>query len=246
MKRTIATLGVVGLGVMGAAVSANAAPPDKITICHATSSAGNAFVAETINLKALKAHADDTLDIVPVNSGDIMPGGQNLSEANLALLANNCVALVVVPPVEPPADPPASPPADPPASPPASPPANPPADPPANPPADPPANPGTNPAADPGAVPGAEVSLETSTVVTPPVVVRQPAAAVPAPHQAGSGAAAGQQPKLNVGYNVQTAVGHSQAPDGIPAWLLGLTGLFAAGSGAVLWRGGQRARRVAG
>ncbi|MDP9982849.1 hypothetical protein J2W14_002251 [Pseudarthrobacter oxydans] len=102
MRKTIATLGVVGLGLMSAAVTANAAPADekKITICHATSAEGNAFVAETINLSALVAHADDTLDIVPANDGDIYPDGQNLDAANIALLANNCVA-VVVPPADP-------------------------------------------------------------------------------------------------------------------------------------------------
>ena len=100
MRKTIATLGVVGLGLMSAAVTANAAPPEekKITICHATNAAGNPFVVETINLSALKAHADDTRDIVPANDGDIYPDGQNLTAANLALLANNCVA--VVPPVD--------------------------------------------------------------------------------------------------------------------------------------------------
>src|SRR6478752_5936654 len=105
MRRTIATLGVVGLGVMGATVAANAAPPDKITICHATGAGGNAFIVETINLNALKAHAKDTRDIVPVNSGNVMPQGQNLSEANLAVLANGCAPVVVVPPVDPPTDP---------------------------------------------------------------------------------------------------------------------------------------------
>ena len=81
MRRTIATLGVVGLGIMAATVSANAAPPEekKITICHATNAAGNPFVVETINLSALKAHADDTRDIVPANDGDIFPDGQNLT-----------------------------------------------------------------------------------------------------------------------------------------------------------------------
>ena len=100
MRKTIATLGVVGLGLMSAAVTANAAPPEekKITICHATNAAGNPFVVETINLSALKAHADDTRDIAPANDGDIYPDGQNLTAANLALLANNCVA--VVPPVD--------------------------------------------------------------------------------------------------------------------------------------------------
>src|SRR6476661_6158350 len=184
MKRTIATLGVVGLGVMGAAVSANAAPPDKITICHATKAAGNPFVAQTINLNALKAHADDTLDIVPVNSGDIMPRGKNLTQANLALLANNCVAVAVVPPpvdppANPPVDPPANPPVDPPANPPVDPPANlpvaplahPPVDPPANPPVDPPVDPPANPPVDPPANPApgtnVHVPLVTSTAVTP-------------------------------------------------------------------------------
>jgi hypothetical protein len=114
MRKTIATLGVVGLGIMSAAVTANAAPSDekKITICHATSAAGNPFVSETVDLNSLRAHADDTLDIVPANDGDFFPNGQNLTAANLALLANNCVALVVTP-VDPPADPPVDPPADP-------------------------------------------------------------------------------------------------------------------------------------
>ena len=96
MRRTIATLGVVGLGLMSAACPANAAPPEekKITICHATNAAGNPFVVETINLSALKAHADDTRDIVPANDGDIYPNGQNLTASNLALLANNCVAVL--------------------------------------------------------------------------------------------------------------------------------------------------------
>jgi len=114
-------------------------------------------------------------------------------------------------------------------------------DPPANPPVAPPANPapGTN----------VHVPLDTSTAVTPlkvdgkavtavPQASLSPAAAKPAPAAAPA--------KVNVGFNVQTAVGRSHAPEGLPAWLLGLTGLFAAGSGAVLWRGGQRARRAAG
>ena len=105
MKRTIATLGVVGLGLMGATVAANAAPDKKITICHATSSASNPYLAQTISLSALSAHVGDTGDIVPANDGDDMPLGQNLTAANLILLANNCVN-VVVPPVDPgPVDP---------------------------------------------------------------------------------------------------------------------------------------------
>jgi hypothetical protein len=108
MKRTIATLGVVGLGLMGATVAANAAPDNKITICHATGSASNPYLAQTISLSSLGAHVGDTGDIVPANGGDDMPNGQNLTPANIILLANGCVAAApVVPPVVPPVvDPP--------------------------------------------------------------------------------------------------------------------------------------------
>ena len=100
MRKTIATLGVVGLGLMTATVSANAAPPEndkKITICHATSADGNAFVSQPVSLNALVTHANDTLDIVPPNEGDIFPEGQNWTTANMAFLANGCATVVVDP-----------------------------------------------------------------------------------------------------------------------------------------------------
>ena len=133
MRKTIATLGIVGLGLMTTAVSANATTPDnekKITICHATSSATNPFVSVTINLKALNGHtgAQHThLDIVPVNDGDIMPQGQNLTDANLAILASGC-ATVGVDPVVPPVDTPVVPPVDTPVVPPVDTPVVPPVD----------------------------------------------------------------------------------------------------------------------
>lgn len=215
MRKTIATLGVVGLGLMSAAVTANAAPAEekKITICHATSAAGNAFVSETINLNALRAHADDTLDIVPANDGDIYPDGQNLTAANLALLANNCVA-VVVPSVDPPADPPVDPPADP--------------DPEEETP-DP-----EEEAPDPEAeAPGVVTAPGSAT--TPAPAVLAPKAAVPAAKPAAAAT------KTNVGYNVQTAVGKT-SDAGLPVWLMALTGVFTAGAAAVVWQGGRRAR----
>ncbi len=224
MKKTIATLGILGLGMMGAAASANAAPDGKITICHATGATGNPYVPETISLNALVAHTNDTLDIVPANAGDIMPLGQNLTAANLATLANACVA--VAPPVDhgPVTD------------------------------TGPGTNPGTPidtgapttvpesvPAAVPEAVP---VAAPVGAVVAAPAV---PVVAAPAPARQvlaapAQNAAAAVPAKVNMGYNVQTAASHT--PEGLPAWLFGLTGVFAAGSAVVLWRGAARARNA--
>ncbi len=213
MRKTIATLGVVGLGLMSAAVTANAAPAEdkKITICHATSAAGNAFVSETISLNALVAHADDTLDIVPANDGDIYPDGQNLTAANLALLANNCVAVVITP-----ADP------DPEVETP---------DPEVETP-DPEAE-----TPDPEAeTPDPEAEAPgTDTTNTPAPAVLAPKAAVPAAKPAAA------VTKTNAGYNVQTAAGGS-SETGIPVWLMALTGVFTAGAATVVWQGGRRAR----
>lgn len=228
MRRTIATLGVVGLGIMAATVSANAAPTEaekKITICHATMSAGNPFVTETINLSALKAHADDTLDIVPVNAGDIFPNGQNLSSTNLVILANGC-AEVAVPPVDEtpkPVDQTPSPVAEAP-----SPVAEAPS----------PAAETPKPVAEapsPAAETPAAVTTPNSalTQAAPTVVV--PNAAVPAQE------AAATAKKANVGYNVQTAVART-ADTGIPGWLMALTGVLTAGAAIVLWQADRRAR----
>jgi hypothetical protein len=243
MKRTIATLGVVGLGLMGATVAANAAPSDKITICHATGSASNPYLLETINLNALAAHVGDTADIVPVNVGNDIPHGQNLSAANLILLANNCVAPPV--PVDPgPVDPG---PVDPG-----------PVDPgPVDPgPVDPgPVDPGP---VDPGPVDTVDAVVPPAAVVpdgvlpaavppaAAPAAVVPPAAATVAPVASTSrGAAAGAVPAAsNVGYNVQTAVGSSGT--GIPAWLGGLTALFTAVGAWVLVKGGLRSRGANG
>lgn len=253
MRRTIATLGVVGVGLMSVTVAANAAPPEdkKITICHATSAAGNPFIVETINLSALKAHANDTLDIVPMNSGDVMPQGQNLTQANLAVLANGCAPAVVVPPVDPPTDPGSGPtdPATNPATDTSAGPTDPATDPSAGP-TDPATDPGsgpTDPATDPSAGPTDPVKDPvTPTAVTPLVVEGKAVTPVKKASAAGKIVAVVEPAKVNVGYNVQTAVGHAPTPEGLPVWLLGLTGMLAAGSGAVLWRGSVRARNAAG
>jgi hypothetical protein len=228
MRRTIATLGVVGLGVLGATVSAHAAPPEKISICHATGSVANPYKFETINLNALSAHVGDTGDIVPANDGTDMPNGQNLSTANTALLANNCVAVeVVVPPTNPPTDPPTTPPTDPPTT------------PPTDPPTTPPATPGTNsPAVETVVVPPASVPATVATATVAPAAAA-PAAVTPVAAAAPQAAAAAVPAAAvtNVGYNVQTAAGKSDA--GIPQWLGALTGLFTGVAALVLWRGAR-------
>jgi hypothetical protein len=242
MKRTIATLGVVGLGLMGATVAANAAPDNKITICHATGSASNPYLAQTISLSSLGAHVGDTGDIVPANGGDDMPNGQNLTPANIILLANGCVAAApVVPPVVPPVvDPPVvvPPVVDPPVV--------------VPPVVDPPVV--VPPVVDsPVVVPPAIVpAVTTPAAVTPAAVT--PAAAAPAAVTPAAvtpvastpqGAVAASVPAAtNTGYNVQTAVGTSGS--GIPAWLAVMTVLFTAVGGWVLVKSGLRSRGADG
>jgi hypothetical protein len=233
MKRTIATLGVLGLGLMGAAVSANAAPPENtgnaedIGICLATGSASNPYVYQIIDVHALAAHIGDG-SIVPENSGNAMPGGQNLTPANIVLLGNLCVAGPVVPPVvlppvvvEPPAYPVVvtdvvvPPVVVPPV-------VVPPA-------VVPPA------AVQPAVVPPAAVQ----PAVVPPAVVPKTAPRAVAPPVATTSVPAAS----NAGYNVQTAVGEKSGV-GIPAWLAALTGLFTAVAALVLVNGGMRSRKA--
>jgi hypothetical protein len=255
MKRTIATLGVVGLGLLGATVSANAAPSGKITICHATHSASNPYVAVTISLSALSEHTTDTKDIVPANTGEFMPHGQNLTPENIAILNAGC-RVAGVPPVIPPVISPTSPPVDPVTSPPVDPVTSPPVDPVTSPPSDPvtstpvtPSSPGTpvervepaTPVVSPAVPPAAAPTTPVPAAITPAA----PAAAAnsAAPAAASGTAAAPEVPMTNAGYNVQTAVG-GRADAGIPAWLAGLTALFGAGAAVVVVRSGVRARKA--
>ncbi|GAA5196040.1 hypothetical protein GCM10023346_27480 [Arthrobacter gyeryongensis] len=237
MKRTIATMGVVGLGLLGATVSANAAPSDKITICHATHSASHPYIAVTMSLSALSGHVADTADIVPANSGDFMPNGQNLTPENIAILNAGCVVAsppVVSPPVtSPPTEPATTPPTDPVTSPPTDPVTTPPTDPVTTPPTDPVTSP-----------PVEQVGPVTSPVVTPVVPpVSVPEAPVPAAVTPVAAATAPDPAVTNVGYNVQTAVG-AKADAAIPGWLAGLTVLFGAVASFVVVRSGVRARKA--
>ncbi|WP_284988360.1 hypothetical protein [Arthrobacter sp. efr-133-TYG-120] len=233
MKRTIATLGVVGLGLLGATVSANAAPSDKITICHATHSASNPYVAVTINLSALSGHIADTNDIVPANAGDYMPNGQNLTPENIAILNAGCKVAGL--PVITPTDPVTSPPTDPVTSPPTDPVTSPSV---TTPPVEHVEPVSTQPVVTPVVPPVAAPAATVPAAVTPSATV--PTAVIPA---AAGAAATPDAPITNVGYNVQTAVG-GKANTGIPAWLAGLTGLFSAVAVFVVARSGVRARKA--
>lgn len=220
MRRTIATMGIVGLGLMTATVSANATPPVEekmITICHATSSSTNPFEVRTMSLNALNGHTGpqhSPLDIIPTNDGDIMPQGQNLTAGNLAILANTCAAVVDT-------DPEVTP--------------------------DPDPEPDPEPDPDPEVTPDPEPENVTPVADTTPNAVLTPSApagaapkaAVPAA-KAAKAAKAGAK-KTNAGYNVQTAVGQT-SDAGIPVWLMALTGVLTAGAATVLWQGGRRAR----
>ena len=77
----------------------------------------------------------------------------------------------------------------------------------------------------------------------PPATV-PPAAAAPVASTSGAAAVGTVPAASNVGYNVQTAVGNSGT--GIPAWLAGLTGLFAAVGASVLVKSGLRSRGANG
>lgn len=78
----------------------------KITICHATGSEKNPYVVVTIDLHGLNGHANAnhqlTEDIIPPNSGKVLPGGQNWTNAGKAIHNNGCEGAVVPPGVTPP------------------------------------------------------------------------------------------------------------------------------------------------
>ena len=93
MKRILAALGVTGLAVLGASVTAIASPTespgggDMITICHATGSSTNPYEQITISLSGLHGHANSNHqleeDIIPENGGDVLPGGANLDKVGI-------------------------------------------------------------------------------------------------------------------------------------------------------------------
>jgi hypothetical protein len=89
MKRILAALGVTGLALLGATAPAvatdNANTDHKITICHATGSDSNPYVAVTVDLHALETHMNHQHDgdIIPANDGKVLPGGRNMDKAGI-------------------------------------------------------------------------------------------------------------------------------------------------------------------
>lgn len=103
MKRILAALGITSLVLLGAPAAATAVPAEShggdgkmITICHATGSETNPYVEITISLNGLHGHGNDKHqleeDIIPPNTGNIVPGGQNWTADGRAIWDNGCVA----------------------------------------------------------------------------------------------------------------------------------------------------------
>jgi len=240
MKRTFATLGVVGLGLIGLTAPAMAAS-DMVVVCHDDD---GTWMPMEFNVNGVGGHAQHGRDIIPPTPK--APSGLNWTNAGKIIYIDKCAALPPgeEPPVHPEVPPIVSQPVE-----------NPPAE---NPPAEnntPVENStGVNqpvvesqvvtPVVDQSpVVPPAAVAPPAATVVVP----EQPAAAQPkaaAPQQAAAAAAAPTATTslgTNQGYNAQTAVGGS---NGAPSWLAGLGALFAAGA-AVMFRRKSHTARLA-
>ena len=237
MKRTLATLGVVGLGLISLTAPAIAAP-DQVVVCHWD---GSTLTQMSFNVNGTGGHDQHPDDIIPPTTK--MPEGKNWNNEGKLRYVNECGATlppgevietpvdnpvvdppVVTPPVEQP--PVVTPPAEEP--------------PVVTPPAEQPPAVVNQPVVDPPTVtPPAETpAVESPAAVAPAAVPVQPAPAkqaVAAP-QAAPKAAPVQAPAVvgtNQGYNAQTAVG---ASDGGTGLLAGVGALVAAGAAAAARR----------
>ncbi|MGN7201675.1 hypothetical protein [Arthrobacter sp. SAFR-044] len=235
MKRTLATLGVVGLGLISLTAPAIAAP-DQVVACHWD---GKTLTQMSFNANGTGGHDQHPDDIIPPTTK--LPEGKNWTNEGKLRYVNECGATlppgeVIDPPVV--VDPPATTPATPPAE---QPPVvvEPPAEEPpvVTPPAEETPVVVDQPVQEPPAV------QPETTAVEPPAVA--PAAvsgqAAPAKQAAAAPKAAPQAAPAatpvsvgtNQGYNAQTAVG---AADGGPGWLAGLGALAAAGAAVAVRR----------
>lgn len=107
----LSSLALMLLSLLVTAGTASAAPPEKITICHATGSAQNPYVSITVSKKALAGHARHGDDIIPApptgcptsttTPVDLCPniaGDQETVPPGMAIdPAGNCVPVVVQP-----------------------------------------------------------------------------------------------------------------------------------------------------
>ena len=256
MKRTLATLGVMGLGLISLTAPAMAAS-GQVVVCHWD---GSTLTPISFNTNGIGGHDQHAQDIIPPTPN--LPAGKNWDNAGKIRYVNQCGAAlppgeVIDPPVV--VDPPV---------------VTPPV---VTPPAvvDPPVV--TPPVVTPPAVVDPPVvtppTVVDPPVVTPPVVVDQPVVQPPAaapvvdPPAAVVAAATPAQPApaqqvaaapqvaaqdapaaapvsvgTNQGFNAQTAV---DARDGGPTWLAGVGALAAAGA-AVAVRRRSRSVNTAG
>ena len=207
MKRTFATLGVMGLGLISLTAPAMAAP-NQVVVCHAGGTGATVWDAIAFNVNGLSGHAGHPDDIIPPNSS--IPGGLNWTNDGKITYIANCAPLP--PGEEPPVYPPVIPPV-----------VVPPVEPVV---VVPPVEPVVvvPPVEQTVVVPPAVVE---APVVQAPVVVQAPATtAVTGKTPAATGAVAVSQ-GTNQGFNAQTAVGGS---DSAPTWLAGLGVMLGAGA----------------
>ena len=90
MKRTFATLGVVGLAMLSLTAPASAA--DNFTLCHN----GHDISIDLNGVNGLGAHSGHSDDIIPPNP--LLPAGMNWDVQGMADFANSCES-VTLPPV---------------------------------------------------------------------------------------------------------------------------------------------------
>jgi hypothetical protein len=220
MKRTFATLGVVGLGLISLTAPAMAAS-DQVVVCHRD---GSTLTPLAFSVNGIGGHAQHTEDIIPPTPK--LPGGLNWTNAGKIMYVNECGAAlppgevidpVVTPPAEQPpvvVDPVVTPPVvvDPVVE---------------QPVVTPPVEQAPVVVDNPVVVqPAAETPAAVAPAAVQPAPAKQ-AAAVPKAAPKAAPAAAPVSVGTNQGYNAQTAVG---APDGLPGWLVGLGALAAAGT----------------
>jgi hypothetical protein len=104
MKRTFATLGVVGLGLVTLTAPAIAAP-NMVIVCHDGSDTGAGWDPIQFNVNGLNGHDGHASDIIPPNTS--IPRGLNWTNAGKIIYIANCAPLPPgeTPPIYPPVEP---------------------------------------------------------------------------------------------------------------------------------------------
>ena len=219
MRRTIAAVGLVGIGLLGTTLPAIGAPDGQVTVCHQTGSETNPEFEIGVNEEAVENGNSDNGN----GNGNGNGPGNN---GNGVGLEGECTQDNEQPPNE---EPPAE---EPPAE-------EPPAE---EPPAEEPPAEVQPPAVAPPVMAPPAVVVPAAPAVKP---VAKPAAAAPAAVAPVAAVPVAAPAATNAGYNVQTAAGGGTG-SGVPAWLAAVTALFTGLSAVVVVRGGARARKLRG